>query len=198
MLLAPPLCWNCRAVAVRAGPLCARCRTELVFCGGPAQPGLAWAALEYAGPARALVGALKFNGAVAVADAMAALMAARIPSDRLRGELVPVPLHPARRRRRGYNQAERLARALARRTGLPVADCLIRRGPALRQVGRGRSARLAGPSGSIAARGSVPARAVLVDDVVTTGATLGSCAAALRAGGAREVAALAFARTPAR
>lgn len=154
-----------------------------------------WAALEYEGPARALVGALKFRGATGLADPMAALMAAAAPPERLCGALVPVPLHPVRRRRRGFNQAERLASALGRRTGLQVVDCLAREGSNLRQVGRDRSARLAGPAGSVQPRGPVPARAVLVDDVITTGATLAACATALRAAGSEEVTALVFART---
>jgi predicted amidophosphoribosyltransferase len=129
---------------------------------------------------------------------MAALIAACAPLERLSGELVPVPLHPARRRKRGFNQAEWLADALGRRTGLAVRDCLRRGGSNLRQVGRDRAARLAGPAGSVTARGPVPRRAVLVDDVMTTGATLRACAAALRAGGSKEVSALVFARTPGR
>jgi ComF family protein len=157
-----------------------------------------WAALEYEGPARALVGALKFRGAVGLADSMAALMVAAAPAERLRETLVPVPLHPARRRSRGFNQAERLAQALGRRAGLTVADCLVRGGPGLRQVGRDRAARLAGPMGSVRAARAVPSSAVLVDDVVTTGATLAACAAALRAAGSREVTALVFAGTPGR
>jgi predicted amidophosphoribosyltransferase len=112
--------------------------------------------------------------------------------------LVPVPIHPRRARRRGYNQAALLAAAIAERTGLPVADCLERAGSAGAQVGRGRAARLAGPPGSVRAGDHVPERAVLVDDVVTTGGTLAAAAAALRAAGARHVAAVAFARTPGR
>jgi ComF family protein len=201
MLLAPPLCWSCRAPAARGAPLCRECRRRLCPAGplpGSA-PGLPIsAALVYEGPARDLVRALKFRGALGVADPMAALMAAAAPAALLGGSLVPVPLHPARRRRRGFNQAECLARALARRTGLPVADCLVRRGAERRQLGRGRGARLAGPAGSVAVAGPVPARALLVDDVVTTGATLRACAGALRTAGVPEVAAFAFARTPAR
>ncbi len=109
--------------------------------------------------------------------------------------LVPVPLHPARRRRRGYNQAEILARALAQRTGLAVADCLARAGPGGTQVGRPRASRLAAPPGRITARAPPPSEALLVDDVATTGATLAACAEALRSAGAVEVRALAFART---
>jgi predicted amidophosphoribosyltransferase len=129
---------------------------------------------------------------------MAAIIAACAPVERLRGELVPVPLHPARRRKRGFNQAERLAHALGRRTGMAVRDCLLRSGSNLRQVGRDRAARLAGPAGSVTSRGPVPQSAVLVDDVMTTGATLTACAAGLRAAGSTEVSALVFARTPGR
>ena len=127
-----------------------------------------------------------------------ALVVASAPRELMRGALVPVPLDPARLRRRGFNQAALLAGAIARRTGLRVADCLERRGAGPRQVGRGREARLAGPAGSIAARPPAPGRVVLVDDVVTTGATLGACAGAVQAAGANEVAGIAFARTPGR
>jgi len=161
-----------------------------------------WAPLAYEGAAAALVRALKYRGAVALADPMAAQLAANAPPGLLErpAELVPVPLHPARRRRRGYNQAEQLACALARRRGLNVSDVLVRSGPAIRQVGRDRSQRLRGVMGSVEpARGaSIPTRVVLVDDVATTGATLRACAAALSAGGARSVRAICFARTPGR
>jgi ComF family protein len=198
MWLSPPLCWSCQAVAGRGRPLCDRCRGKLRFVA-PAPPSApVWAAVEYEGPARAMVGALKFRGALGLADPMAALIAACAPVERLRGELVPVPLHPARRRKRGFNQAERLAHALGRRTGMAVRDCLLRGGSNLRQVGRDRAARLAGPAGSVTARGPVPGSAVLVDDVMTTGATLTACATALRAAGSTEVNALVFARTPGR
>src|SRR5207244_945253 len=100
--------------------------------------------------------------------------------------LVPVPAAPGRRRRRGYDHAEVLARALARRTGLPVA-CPLHRSGAARQLGAGRGARLAHGRIDVRARDPAPARAVLVDDVHTTGATLDACARALRAAGAESV-----------
>jgi predicted amidophosphoribosyltransferase len=163
-----------------------------------------WAPVAYSGPARDLVRALKFRGALGVADAMAAQMAANAPPGWLdERTLVPVPLHPRRLRSRGYNQTAAIAATLARRTGLPVADCLARTGPALPQVGRHREERRAGPAGAIAVRGAnggrraagVPERVLLVDDVVTTGATLAACRAALVAAGALEADAVVFART---
>jgi predicted amidophosphoribosyltransferase len=140
---------------------------------------------------------------------MAAQIAANAPAELLgaasappgsgraarRQALVPVPLHPRRLRRRGYNQAASIADALARRTGLEVADCLARTGSAATQVGRGRAERRAGAAGSVELRAPAPDRAVLVDDVATTGATLAACAAALRLAGSVEVAAVVFART---
>jgi ComF family protein len=232
-LLAPPLCWRCEGPVRRGEPLCRGCRASLqrlaaepVWLSGVR----VWAPVAYSGPARDLVRALKFRGAMGVADAMAAQIVANAPPGLLdaraaqreaeggaggaaRGRrrspagitLVPVPLHPRRLRSRGYNQAAAIADALARRAGLEVADCLARTGPPVTQVGRDRSERRAGPAGAIEARTAAPAlsaegsatpeRVLLVDDVVTTGATLAACRAALLAAGSVEVAAVAFART---
>jgi ComF family protein len=200
--VAPPLCAGCGASAGRGAPLCGRCRRELRWLGPEpvrAGPVAAWAPLAYEGGARALVRALKFRGAAAAAATMAAQIAATAPAGWLAsGALVPVPLHPARMRTRGYNQAERLASELAARCGLPVADCLERAGPRATQVGRGRAQRLGGIAGSVRPRADTPRRAILVDDVLTTGATLGACAEALLTAGAATVRAIAYARTPGR
>jgi predicted amidophosphoribosyltransferase len=111
-----------------------------------------------------------------------------------------VPIHPRRARERGFNQAEALAEAVARRTGLPVAPVLRRGGGSGSQVGRGRGERERALRGSIAVRDGVraPPRILLVDDVITTGATLAGCAAALRDAGRGEVLGVAYARTPGR
>ena len=186
-----------------SGALCARCRARLDWLGAlpvRAEGVLAWAPVAYSGPARDLVRALKFGGAWRAAETMAAQIAANAPAELLAGALVPVPLHPRRRRRRGYDQAALLARALAARTGLAVEECLERRGSARTQMGRSRAERLSGPPGTIARRPgtAAPSSAILIDDVLTTGATIAACAQALRRGGTRTITAVAYARTPGR
>ena len=151
---------------------------------------MCWAT-SYEGRARELVAALKFGGRVGLADLAGALVA-----DELRGPVaplvVPVPAAPLRRRRRGFDAAELIARSLARRLGLRVWTGLRRRA-GRRQVGRPRSVRLADPP-RVLVPASVPERALLVDDVLTTGATLAACAAALRRAGCSELGAAVFTR----
>jgi ComF family protein len=205
--IAPPLCAGCGAAAGLLEPLCGRCRVDLRWLGSEPMPIdaalRAWAPLAYEEPARGVVRALKFKGATRAADAMAAQMAVNAPRGWLDQErvLVPVPLHPARARKRGYNQARLLAGALAARTGMALDDCLERAGARGTQVGRDRAQRLAGIAGTVGlrpGRAPPPARAVLVDDVITTGATLAACARALLAAGATSVVAVGYARTPGR
>jgi predicted amidophosphoribosyltransferase len=214
-LVAPPACVACREpVAAAHELLCPGCRRRLPWltprlcrhCGlpSPCRPcparraafDAAWAPLAHEGPARDLVVALKFRGALRVADAMAAPIVAHAPAGLLaKGTLVPAPLHPARRRARGFDQALLLARAIARRTGLPLAACLRRGGAPTRQLGTGRAGRLAAGRIAVRVAGAAPPRVILVDDVHTTGATLDACAGPLREAGAREVVCVTYART---
>ena len=217
-LLAPPRCVSCRRPPPRPGdPLCRACRAALPWllgprcprCGLPAPCGTrcpmaggaiarAWAPVAFEGPARAVVHALKFRGALGLAELMAAQMVAGAPPGLLDPRpgvaLVPVPTPAGRRRRRGFDHAARLADAVAARTGLPVVRCLRRAGASPRQAGARRAARLAEGRVRVAVCGPVPPTPVLVDDVHTTGATLQACARTLVASGALQVSAVAYAR----
>jgi predicted amidophosphoribosyltransferase len=147
--------------------------------------------------ARHLVAALKFGSRLGLAEDAAAFIAGRAPAGLLAGAIVPVPPAPRRRRTRGFDAAEAIAVAFAKRTGLPLVPCLTRT-QSPRQVGRRRAERLADPP-RVAAVSRVPDEAVLVDDVMTTGATLGACAEALRTAGAPRVVAVTLAASrPAR
>jgi len=196
-LVAPPRCCLCaRECGVRE-QLCERCEfglRGLAPCSTPvAGLDAAWSAAPYEGVARDLVVALKFAARLPLARRVGAVIAERAPTDLLEGVIVPVPAAPARRRWRGFDAAEGIAAALSFETGLPLGRCL-RRSQGRRQVGRPRSERLAAPP-RVRLAGPPPDAAVLVDDVVTTGATLGACARALRAGGCGRVVALTFARS---
>jgi ComF family protein len=203
-LVAPPLCVACGASAGGREPLCGGCRRALRWLGPERSVAAGvplWAPVAYDGPARGLVRALKFGGLSRMAGTMASQMAASAPPGWLdSGVLVPVPLHRARLRKRGYNQASLLARELSARTGLTVLDCLERKGPAATQVGRGRIERLRSKAAQVSLREGVqvPAEVVLVDDVATTGATLAACARACGAAFPGGVRAVAYARTPGR
>src|SRR4051794_5638264 len=153
-LLAPPACAACgRALPRALDRLCHSCTRALPWLGNvcprcalprhrhgrcPAAAlafGRAWAPMAYEGVARDLVVALKFRSRVAVADLMAAQMAANLPPAlRLSpASVVPVPALPARHRRRGFDPAGVLAAALARRLSRPLAGCLARADRAGRQ-----------------------------------------------------------------
>jgi predicted amidophosphoribosyltransferase len=194
-LVAPPRCAVCgRECAVRAA-LCEECESAL---GGlapcsTAVPGLdaVWSAVPYEGIARDLVAALKFRGRLPLARRAAAVIAARAPNGLFEGTVVPVPPAPIRRRWRGFDAAEAIAAALCTKSGLPLEACL-RRSQGRRQVGRPRTERLASPP-RVRLAGPPPRAALLVDDVLTTGATVGACARALRSGGCDRVVAVTFA-----
>jgi predicted amidophosphoribosyltransferase len=215
-IVAPPACVACREpVGPADGLLCAACLRELPWlrgrrcgrCGLPrhrrdgcpaaaAAFARAWAPLAYDGPARALVQALKLRGALPVVGLMAAQIAATLPPDLAGGRaLVPVPPQPARRRARGFDPAGALANALAERLELPAVPLLCRHDRARRQTRARASARRERGRIVISATAAAPDRVLLVDDVHTTGATLDACARALAAAGAREIAAVTYART---
>jgi ComF family protein len=157
------------------------------------------------GAAESVVHALKYNGWPAVASSMARRMAKlRFPDDveRERSALVPVPLSSARLRERGYNQSELLANALGACWSIPVRSDLVARTRATATQTRltpgERLRNVSGAFRAVAGRASLRGQhLILVDDVVTTAATLNACATALYDGGARILSFVTFGRAPA-
>ncbi len=209
-LLLPPRCPGCG----REGePLCEHCRRPLRRrleepAGAPVgmpvtmPPGLLqleWCAM-YSGPVRAALHALKYRGERRLSQPLGAAMAERWRRAGRGGELVTwVPVHRMRRRERGFDQAEELARVMASELGLPVERCLERRQRTVAQHSLDQRERAGNTSGAFAVpsegRELIGGRWILlVDDIVTTGATLAGCTAALQAGGAGAVSAIAVAR----
>lgn len=195
--LVPPLCAACGRGCRADTVLCRRCGGRLAALApltGPGPPGVdrAWSSAPHEGAARDLVAALKFRRLLPVAGLMAQRIEWLAPAGLLSGVIVPVPTSPLRSLVRGFDPAAEIALALAHRTGLPLRSALARSG-AGRQLGRRRGRRLGDPP-RIRSSGEAPRSALLVDDVLTTGATLAACAAALRQEGAVRVAAVTFSR----
>ncbi len=149
-------------------------------------------------PFREAVYGLKYGGMRILADPLAEVMVSRwrqapAPMD----IVIPVPLHPARRRQRGYNQAQLLAKAFCDRTDLSLVErTLIRRRDTPSQVGRSRAERQRNMRGAFACtQNGLEGRSILlIDDVCTTGATLAACAEVLLRAGAKKVHAFTLTR----
>jgi ComF family protein len=203
-------CWATLRIPV--GPVCDRCGIPLppgpLVCTSclarpPAYDTARALGLYLSGPgvlnplARA-VRALKFHGHRAAGASLGIALVGLVPAAGDPTVVVPVPLHVDRLRERGYNQAVLLARALAPAAGLRLrARALMRVRPTPSQAHLDAAARRANLSGAFIARARLAGTAVvLVDDVLTTGATADACATALRAAGATRVDVLTVGRTP--
>ncbi len=190
--LTSPLCSSC-GQPLAGSDRCPQCRTWRPETDGIRSP------FAFDGVLRQAIYQFKYGHFKALAAPLGQLLGSYLQKEPLPVDVVvPVPLHSSRERDRGYNQAALLAAELGRECGLPVVgDCLVRlrhTRPQVRTAGAlERQHNLAGAFGCLDQR-LEGQRVLLVDDVCTTGATLSSCAAALKKAGASLVWGLALAR----
>lgn len=197
----PPwdLCAPCRGELQHNPTCCARCGLPLAAaaaqCGRclkrPPAYAATWAPFVYAAPLAGLLTRFKFGGDLAAGRLLAQLaLAAGPPPPQRPAALLPVPLHGERLRERGYNQALELARPLARALELPLLPQALQRlrgttaQSGLSALARRRNLRRAF---GVAANAALPEQVILLDDVMTTGATVQECALALRRAGVARV-----------
>jgi ComF family protein len=181
-------------LALRYSPthLCSDCRIK--------RPALtrAWSLYPYASPLREALGLLKYQKKYGLADSLCRLLTAALPPDLDVDVIMPVPLHPVRLREREFNQSLLLAQAISRRLGANLSYTnLVRIRDNAPQTSLPRAARLLNLRRSFDLRAPDKVRGqrvLIVDDVLTTGATLNECAKALRRAGSGDVYALTLAR----
>jgi ComF family protein len=187
-------CASCRTPFVNEFPLapdgrCALCRNGLrgfdfAYCYG-----------SYDGPLKDLVHLYKYGRVQALSGHFTKWLAAALPLDASYDVVVPVPLHWRRRWHRGFNQAALLGRGIAKARGIRFANLLSRKRWTGSQASLANSDRRANVSGAFRVRGELKGlRVLLIDDVMTTGATASACASTLKRAGAKSVTLLTLAR----
>ena len=226
-LLYPPHCANCEAGTAAGDYLCAACKKkartiDAPFCETCSQPfygaidskfscancadrqfhfECAVSRYRATGVVREFVHRFKYGREFHLRHPLADWLADTLDDDRIRARpfdcIIPVPLHPRRKREREFNQAEVLARLLATRTGRPMRDCLRRVRYTTTQTRFDRHERIENLRNAFALPHNADVRdrhVLLIDDVLTTGSTLDECARVLRSAGAASVRAITVAR----
>lgn len=196
-------CTVCAREFVRVRRPCERCGLATPVAHCPLRSARWYVAaviapFDYAPPLGHYLHALKYRGARSLGAAFAALLAPALTAARADVDaLVPVPLHRSRRCERGYNQAREIARPLARELGVPLLERgIVRRFARITQTGQSARQRRASVAHAFRVSRDLRGRCVaIIDDVVTTGATINALAAELSAAGARRCLAFAVART---
>lgn len=190
--LLPPFCQRCGKPESSGGlcPTCWGCQNEIDGIRSP---------FRFEGVMRQAVHELKYHNLRAISGRLAGLLAAYLRANSVPGDvLVPVPLHPLRLRRRGYNQSALLARELGKLSALPVAEGSLRR--VKDSLSQAKTKTVEDRQGNVTDAFACQdqklsgKRVLLIDDVCTSGATLESCAGALKVAGAISVWGLTLAR----
>jgi ComF family protein len=195
-LIAEHFCVACRTPFVNRFPLdetgrCALCRLGLQGFDAVYSYG------SYEGALRKLIHLLKYGGVRPLSRPLGEFLTRVLPREERFDLIVAMPLHWRRRWERGFNQAGLLAREIARRWNLPVQNVVRRTRPTAPQAGLTHAKRRANVSGAFAVKRGARLdgmRVLLVDDVLTTGASASACARALKRAGAKHVALIALAR----
>jgi ComF family protein len=195
-LAADYYCVQCRAPFLSRFPLddqgrCALCRRGVRGFDAAYSFGF------YENELRSLIHLFKYGRVQTLSVPLGRMLARALPREQSFDVIVPMPLHWRKRWQRGFNQAELLAREIARRTQIPVRNALRRVRNTASQAGLTSAKRRENVSGAFRVGKSVSLedqRVLLIDDVMTTGATAASCARALKRGGARQVTLLTLAR----
>jgi len=200
------LCGACRTDIERVGAVCERCALRLdasaVDCPACRHADFAFdrsvACFDYRFPLDRLVQRFKYGADLALGGWLARALADRVEREPRMDLLVVPPLSAARLRERGFNQALEIARVVARRLAVRIArEAIVRTRETQAQAGLGRAARRANVRDAFACTLALDgARVAIVDDVLTTGATMDAIAKALKSAGASHVAAWTLARAP--
>ena len=184
----PPRCYRCYAQTADSA-VCKKCRPQVRLSH-------VWVATEYKSMAKKLIYSFKFERAQAAAPILASYMLNSLPY-LAEAVIVPIPTATSRKRQRGYDHTELLARCLARETRLEVCSALGRTGQS-RQVGSKRAQRrkqLQNAFHAVRPQDISGKHVLLVEDIVTTGATLEAAAKTLKTAGAKRVSAVVFAQS---
>jgi ComF family protein len=205
-----PVCGSClsKPAPISADYYCVACRTPFLnpypldeqgLCGlcrrGLTGFDAAYSFGSYEGELRELIHLFKYAGVETLARPLGKLLLVALPREQRFDAIVPMPLHWRKRWRRGFNQSELLAQVVSRRWNVPLKRLASRIKNTPAQVGQTHASRRNNVAGAFRAKGVVKGmRVLLVDDVMTTGATAGACAAALKRAGAAHVTLLTLAR----
>jgi competence protein ComFC len=198
------LCRTCFDALPRVGsPVCGRCGLPTAFATLVCEEcknvdfgfQSARAPLKYDGVGKQVVHALKYRGYKRVVGRLAAPLMLQVVGEDHFDAVVPVPLHSSRLRKRGFNQAELLARGVAEKMKATVSDTLEVVRSTRDQVELSAAQRRANVAGAYTATKPLRGKILLIDDVFTTGATMSACAGTMVRAGAKEVHALSLCRT---